>query len=417
MTDSPLMTDSELRRALMVDADRCVKCGLCLPHCPTYVESGHEGESPRGRIALLQGLASDLIPLTPAGEAHIDNCLDCRSCESVCPAQVPYGRLLDRGRAWMTSQRPARATAARVVPSLLAGKSWRRLIISAFWIYQRSGLSRLLRAFAPFRHSRAGRLENLLPRLRLPRDPASLLPQAESATATVQLFTGCMGDSVELDAAGALTELLQAAGHRVHIPAQQQCCGALHMHAGLPGKATALLDKNEQAFAGTLPIASLASGCRIGLQDVGRARIQADGGLNLRLRDPFALLNQGRPLAFAPLDAGVALHVPCTQRLTPEGAEPTMQLLRRIPQLRPMRLAVSRSCCGAAGSYLLTQPEMSDRLLEHTLDAIAASGCGLVVSGNVGCRLHIEAGLRRRGLPVEVLHPAVLLQRQLQARD
>lgn len=411
------MTSPDPRHELLADADRCVKCGLCLPHCPTYAETRHEGDSPRGRIALLQGMASGLIPLTPAGERHLDTCLDCRSCEQVCPAQVPYGSLLDRGREWMARTRPARASRPRWQGRLFASRGLRRPLALLLWLYQRSGLSRLARSSARFRRSPIGRLEGLLPPLPFPRAPNSGRGSGPGAASTVQLFAGCMGDWAERDAAVAVVELLEAAGHRVDIPAGQQCCGALYLHAGLPAPARALHARNLKAFSGSDPIVTLASGCASGLRDIEQESHCGAAGFSHRLRDPLALLTAAPLLQFAPLDARIGLQLPCTQRLTAEAALPSVRLLQRIPGIEIARLAPARQCCGAAGSYFVNEPAMADRLLDATLDAIQAAGISHVVCANIGCRLHIAAGLRRRGLAIEVLHPAVLLRRQLRVAD
>lgn len=397
---------------LNTDADRCVKCGLCLPHCPTYAETAHEGNSPRGRIALLQGLTSGLIPLTPAGERHLDTCLGCRSCEQVCPAQVPYGRLLDRGREWMALTRPGRTIGPLWLGRVLALPWLRRIMAIVLWLYQRIGLSRLLRASARFRESALGRLEGLLPVLSFPRIPGARARSGGTQAGTVRMFYGCMGEWAERDVALAVIALLEASGHRVDVPRDQQCCGALFLHAGLPEPARALQRRNARAFAGESAVVTLASGCARGLRDIEEHSASAGTRLGPRLSDPLSLLAASDELRFARLDARVAVQVPCTQRLLPEGSSPVVAALERIPGVEIVLLKTARSCCGAAGSYFISQPLLADQVLDATLDAVEAARAKILVSGNIGCRLHLEAGLRRRGLAVEVVHPAVLLHRQ-----
>jgi glycolate oxidase iron-sulfur subunit len=397
----------------LADADLCVKCGLCLPHCPTYQETRHEADSPRGRIALMQGLVTNALPITPAAEAHLDGCLGCRACETVCPAHVPYGELIDAGRGWLAHQRPQRTRTARRIGDVLANGPLRTAFGVLLWLYQRFGFSALLRSIPGFRTSRIGRLESLLPPIAFPRALRTSATARNDARQHVQLFTGCTGVLADRDAAIATVRLLEAAGYSVEIPAAQQCCGALHLHAGLPAPAAHLLDRNIAAFRGDAPIVSLASGCASGLRDACLQAGDAGTAFAARIADPWALLLRADELRFAPLAARVAVQMPCTQRLVPGSGAALLALLRRIPQLEVIEVKPSRNCCGAAGSYFLTEAGMADRLLDAALSGIKQAQPTIFTSANIGCRLHIAAGLRRRGSDIEILHPATLLARQL----
>jgi len=391
----------------LADADLCVKCGLCLPHCPTYAETGNEADSPRGRIALMQGLATGVIPATAAAEQHLDGCLNCRRCEVVCPAKVPYGRLIDAGREWLMNAHPARARAQRAIAGVLASPLLRTLAGVLLWCYQRTGLNALPHRSARFRASRLGRLESLLPRIAFPRPFARHIGAAR--TPAVELFTGCTGALADREAIEDAAQLLEAAGYHVRIPARQACCGALHLHTGLPDTAHDLLEENLRAFSSSAPIVTLASGCAEGLRDAC-GRTHAD--FAARVVDAFTPLAPMHALRFRPLKTRVAVQTPCTQAHAPGGAQALLSALQRIPQLEIVPLAPPRACCGAAGSYLITQPEMSDRLLDSLLDEIERRQPDIVVSANIGCRLHLAAGLRRRRSAVKVMHPVSLLARQ-----
>lgn len=391
-------------------ADQCVKCGMCLPHCPTYQATLDEAESPRGRLALMQGLAYGVIAPDAAMEAHLDGCLTCRACEVVCPALVPYGRLIDSAREQLAAHRPQRTRTARLMAAVLARPPWRALVVLPLMLYQRSGLQALVRRLRLLGRGALARLESLLPRLHWPRLPAAT---AAAGAADVLLFANCTSPLAEPRTLNAAVALLEASGCRVAVPRDQGCCGALHQHAGLPGPARECANRNVAAFAGTAPVAGVASGCTAQLLEYELLIGDAGKDLARRARDlgGFLLSQAGfAALRFRPLDARVLVHTPCTQRNVVKAPDTTRQLLARIPGLRLETL--DSGCCGAAGSYFVTQPAMADALLEPTLEAARRTLPDLLVSGNVGCAMHLAAGLRRAGLKVPVLHPLALLEAQ-----
>src|SRR5690242_4556195 len=153
-------------------ADQCVKCGMCLPHCPTYRVTLDEAESPRGRLALMQGMASGLLVPDAKVEAHLDGCLTCRACEVVCPALVPYGRLIDSAREHLAEHRPARTRTARLMAAVLTQPWVRALALLPLMLYQRLGLQWLVRTLRLLGRGKLARLESLMPRLHWPRAPA-----------------------------------------------------------------------------------------------------------------------------------------------------------------------------------------------------------------------------------------------------
>lgn len=405
------MSDTQAApRFPMAQADLCVKCGLCLPHCPTYQETRDEADSPRGRIAMMQGLAGGVVPYTAKLQAHLDGCLGCRSCERVCPAKVPYGELIDAGRAMLVAHGGSPRLVRWLAPWLVSRRR-RRVARSLLLAYQRCGLQRL--AAWLLRGTRLARWESLLPRpeARIAIDAASPTPSGR-----VQLFAGCVGEIADTTTLSAIRDLFAHCGLAVETPAAQTCCGALHQHAGLPDAARTLAARNLAAFAGDAPIAYAASGCGATLKEYGLlAAGDPDGAaFARRVRDPHRLLLERWPqdLALRRLDARIAVHLPCTQRNVTGDGEAVTALLRKIPGAHVEPLDLQHNCCGAAGTYFVSQPAMADRLLAHKLDAIAAARPDFVVSSNIGCSLHLAAGLRRRGLNVPLLHPLALLARQ-----
>ncbi|MGH8441766.1 MAG: (Fe-S)-binding protein [Nevskiaceae bacterium] len=394
-------------------ADQCVKCGMCLPHCPTYGVTRDEAESPRGRIMLMQGLAMGTLPAEPALEAHLDGCLTCRACEVVCPAQVPYGTLIDAVREQLAHARPARARLAALMAAVLTNRKRLWLIALPLWLYQRLGLQWLVRRLHLLGRGRLARLESLMPDVSLPRLPA---PSGAGTGPEVALFANCTSPLTEPGALRAAIALLEAAGCRVVVPSAQTCCGALHQHAGLRAPAQACATRNLEAFAGAAPVVGIASGCTAQLLDYGLLAGAQGGAFAKRTQDihAFLLAHPGfAALRFEPLPARVLLHTPCTLRNVVKAPDVVFKLLQRIPGLEIERL--DSACCGAAGSYFLTQPDMADALLEPKLARARASRPDLLVSSNVGCAMHLAAGLRREGLSVRVAHPLELLAAQAQA--
>lgn len=369
----------------LADADLCVKCGLCLPHCPTYRLSAHEADGPRGRIALTQGLLTGAVAATPSLTAHLDGCLSCRACEAVCPAKVPYGRVLDAARTTLAT--PQRTRLTRLLGWALASPALRGLARSALWL--------LGRALKP----------PLARRWRAVPAPK----QAE-----VALFTGCVGDIAERAVLHDALRLLKAVGIAAAIPPAQGCCGALHQHGGLPQAAADCASRNARAFAQSTLVLPLASGCGAALRDLGGKDGTDAPALAPKVRDlcaTLAKLLDENPQAFQARPLRVGIHTACTQVHVFGARDAVRRLLSRIPQIELVDLAPQSGCCGAAGTAFITQPAQATALLAPKLDA--AAGLDLIVSANIGCTLHLQAGLRKRGLAMPVLHPVSLLAQAL----
>ncbi len=426
--------------------ERCVKCGLCLPYCPTFNLTGNEADSPRGRISLMQLLDRPATEWSPGVFIHLDQCLLCHACEAMCPSRVPFDRLMDSARERLESHRRHAwrhrlAQAARL--GMLTSKTGRRisaaLLISARLLH----LQRLARV----RSLPAGwkRLLQLLPTPRGRGLPAKCLRQEtapeqdrEPARAPfadrpagaggdvtppnrgeVQLFTGCTGELFDADTLQASRRLLQRLGYRVAAPPDQGCCGALHQHSGRPDKARQLAEANLRAFTGDRrPVLTFASGCTAQLLGYAERYPQAREFAG-RVSDiiDFLHTDAGHRLRFNPLAETVALYIPCTQRNILRQQATLISLLARIPRLQTVVVNPDGGCCGAAGSYMLTQPDLSGRLAEAMVDRIIGSGARLLLTTNIGCSLQLAAGLRKRGADITVMHPVVLLDALLVTPD
>ena len=394
-------------KQILTEADRCVKCGLCLPHCPTYRLTRDEGDSPRGRVSLMQALVSGSLE-SPGLYRHLDRCLGCLACESACPSGVKYGTLIDAVRALQPDRiswfRRYRLHLISRLPYLKGSRSLLRL-------YQQSGLRRSMRKLGG---SGFRRLDDLLPALAKNSRLVPLYRPNNTARGRVALFTGCIGQITDRPALLAAVRLLTRIGFEVCVPAKQTCCGALHQHNGEPAVARRLAAANRRAFNALEldAIVHVASGCGVQLLEYERLGEK----LNAPVKDICTFLTATglvEELRFSALERRVLLHHPCSSRRIPGAADGAARLLDRIPGIELQALP-DTSCCGAAGSYLLLQPEMADRLRQGVVDQVGQHACDILATSNTGCALHLAAGLRAPNHGVEVMHPVQLLARQLQ---
>lgn len=390
---------------LLALADRCVQCGLCLPHCPTYGLDRNEAESPRGRIALARALTNGSLIATALADAHLDHCLGCRRCEPVCPAGVEYGALLLQTRH---EQRIRRGASRRqsFIEWLAARPRLLDRLLGVYRIFY-SLLPKWLPR-PPARRSAALIAPASMPSNPMPSNPApSPLSSARVADTnkSASLFRGCLARRYDADVHNALHRLCSAAGIRLIEPASQTCCGALHAHAGNADAAAALAADNRGAFAAGVPVLSTATGCHESLAQ------SLAGHAPVRDAAEF-LLQHADALRFHPANRRVALHIPCTQRSVVRSDGALRALLKKIPALSVIEL-IDSGCCGAAGMHMLEFPERARALRQPLLDAFAASGADVLVTANVGCRLHLQAGVEQAGTQMEptitIRHPLAFL--------
>jgi len=393
-------------------------CGMCLPHCPTYQISHDEGESPRGRIALIQGLANGRLKVNPRLEEHLDHCLGCRRCEAVCPSGVAYGEIIDGGRALLHGQSTS-VPAPRLLNSLVPRPRRLRLFGRILRLLQRSGLQGLARSTGITRALGLARFDALLPTLAPLPAWRDYYPPQGTPRGAVALFLGCFADFADRPTLNATLHILTRLGYGVHVPRRQTCCGALHLHQGDRFIAHHLAECNAAAFnhLNIDAIINAASGCGATLVEYPRNDFPA---LQAPVRDISAFLAGiawPEDLSPAPLAHKVAIHDPCSLGNVLRQTRPPYQVLARIPGIETVALPDNQRCCGAAGNYMLTQPEIADRLRDDKITALQKLDADILVTSNPGCALHLRAGIRAAGLDIEVLHPVALLDRQLQAAD
>lgn len=399
------LNDRELLRL----ADQCVKCGLCLPHCPTFRLRHNEADSPRGRIALIQGLTTGQLTDSARLGAHLDGCLECRACEVACPSLVQFGALMDAARAARVARLPRwRRQWRRLRLDLLSAT--RPLVPLAMLAaaFRRLGLAVLTSQAGLLRWPRLRVLHGLALRLRHPAPPRPSRAPAAAADASpgpppVALFRGCVARALEPDVAQSALTVFQQLGVPVQVPKGQGCCGAMHRHNGFPERADALLARNRAAFGG----ASVVGGASACVAELRPALAAAELCREI-LQRPWPA-----GLALGPLNETVAVHEPCSHRNQLRDTAAVYELLGRIPGLRVVSLPGNESCCGAAGTYLLDQPQTALALATDKVAALSRLAPRWLVTTNTGCAAHLAAAAREAGLELDVLHPVVLLARSL----
>jgi glycolate oxidase iron-sulfur subunit len=411
----------------------CVHCGLCTASCPTYVETSNEADSPRGRIYLMRNVIDGTLPLDADVKQHLDLCLNCRACETACPSGVQYGRLIEPFREYMNSLEPGRQAQTlnalqRFLLFHVFPYRWRNRVSLAparvmqwtglDWLTEKSGLMSLvpqslrsMKQMLPDLHPHYGYLPEVLE----PIGPRR---------ARVALFLGCVADSLYPDTNYATAKVLQANGCEVWIPRDQGCCGALHYHAALEEPAREFAAANCEAFgadANSLEsaerfksldaIITNAAGCGYQLKDYAHmmhATPQAEAAARFqsKVRDISEFLMELGPVKPTyPLKIKATYHDACHLRHAQQIFKQPRALLEMIPGLELIPLAESELCCGAAGSYNLTQPEMADRLGKRKSSNILATGAKALFTGNVGCLMQITRHLKALDPNIWCAHP------------
>lgn len=396
--------------------DPCVHCGFCLPACPTYLVTGDEGHSPRGRIVLMRALERGEMGAEDAALLdHLDACLGCRGCEPACPSGVGYGRGLEAARDQLFAQRGLTLLARSVLGVFRYRGIWRGLFtLARGFRFTRlpsllAGVGRvrfgmgMLAASAEMKE-RAEWSEKVEAVPTSPTSPTSF---------TVALFRGCVMDTLFRHVHDATRRTLEANGYRVIDVTDQVCCGALHEHAGDRAGARVLAEANFRAFSGKADfIVVNSAGCGALLKDYGHL-LGSDEAATLAasVRDVSELLAERGPRQGAPLHVDVAYDAPCHLQHAQRVHEAPLVMLRAIPALRLRLLPGADRCCGSAGIYSVLRPHMARMVLDSKIAAVreASPSPDLIVTGNPGCIMQIGAGLRAADLDIRVAHPVELL--------
>jgi glycolate oxidase iron-sulfur subunit len=399
----------------------CVHCGLCTASCPTYAELGDENDSPRGRIHLMRAVTDGRLELSPEVRRHLDLCLDCRSCESACPSGVQYGHLIE----------PFRAAMHQISDEPIRSDDWfHRWILFGMFPYprrlskllfpvrvaQRLGLLQLARLL----HLIPTRLRPLTAMLPPPRWQGRRLPEIVPAVgkprARVAMFTGCVADVFFRRTHWATARVLSQNGCDVLLPKSQVCCGAIHFHSGKSESARQLADANLSAFKVEEVDAVIVNvaGCGAMLKEYGHywqdEQQPARERFAEKVKDVHEFLADLGPVApTGEIKLTATYHDACHLAHAQQIRAAPRQLLEMIPGLELRELPESELCCGAAGTYNLTEPEMSQRLSRRKLKNILSTGASAVVTANAGCILQIAKEARQQGQRLPIYHPMDLL--------
>jgi glycolate oxidase iron-sulfur subunit len=393
--------------------EACVHCGFCLQSCPTYLTLEDENDSPRGRLMLMRGLLEGQIPIDdPSLETHLDRCLGCRACETVCPSGVPYGHLLEATRETMAAGRRL-PLVARAILGVFAHPLLMRVIMWGARLVRASGLSRVL-------SSAPGRMGFAFAMLESSRVPLRRRRYTASGTGTrgrVAVLQGCVMRGLFGETNAATARTLKVNDYEIVAAPDQGCCGALHVHAGQAEAARNLARRNILAFerSGADFIAVNASGCGAAMKEYGlmladdplwveRARAVAE-----RVRDVSELLAVAGPEEGGDLPIVATYDAPCHLHHAQRVTVAPYAVLNAVRSLQLVPLANSDQCCGSAGIYNLIEPEVSDAVLAPKLAHIEQSGASLVATGNPGCLMQIGAGLIKSRQKARTIHPVDLL--------
>jgi len=404
----------------------CVHCGLCLPACPTYRQLGNENDSPRGRIYLMRGVVEQRLPLGDAFTNHIDLCLGCRACESVCPSGVPYGNLLEAARVEASTFKMAKGSRSEAALRFTLNKIFTRprllaAVLALVRVFRDSGLASLffksnlisgrLRFATALLLSSRSHSANTRGRGRAP-------DVRDSKAVRVSILTGCVMEALFRNTNRATERVLARNGCELVEARGQACCGALHAHAGQLKTARELARRNIEAFAagGADRIIVNAAGCGAAMKEYrelladdptfaeraidfsARVRDVSEFLIEIGIRTPDGLSNRV-----------VAYDAPCHLIHAQRIANAPVDLLRTIPGIVLVPLRGFESCCGGAGIYNLQHAELSSEILNDKIASIRESGADTVATANPGCIMQLGAGILLNGLKVDVVHPIDLL--------
>ncbi len=455
---------------------QCIHCGFCLPTCPTYAVLGVEMDSPRGRIYQMQAVAEGRKAISAEFVEHMYCCLGCRACETACPSGVQFGKLIEAAREQIQlevehaplvnglQQMKQETTEPRGTEAyplherqekypeleslterllrrfffdlMLPSRLVTSLVFAGLKIYQRSGLQRLIRRTGLLDAVNAmplplqGKLktpEALMPPASgdlLPSPLPEITPALGKRRYRVGFISGCIMDQLYRDINEATIRVLTANGCEVITPPQQQCCGALHVHAGEAERGRQLARHNIEVFEqyNCDAIIINSAGCGSNLKEYGHLLrddpVYADRAeaFSARVKDISEFLvsiDWNREMGEVPRT--VAYHDACHLFHGQRVKQQPRQLLSAIPGITLVNLKEADWCCGSAGIYNITNQEMAAQLLERKMNNIAATGASVIATGNPGCMMQIGLGARERGMELDVVHPVQLLDEAYRA--
>ena len=391
------------KSSLIENTEQCVMCGLCLPHCPTYRVSRHEGESPRGRISLIKAYAQGQLSASAATQTHLQSCTACMKCEQVCPAKVPYRAILDTGRLLYRNKLNFTTRYAQTIAINLLNSRWgHRLLaflracaisVSKFDWFSRFEIIKLAKA--------------------LPKQRTNITRSAASNTEkSVTIFPGCTAELFDRETLHSSVQVIAAVGYKAKLPKNILCCSALAQHSGLID----LANQQQQRTCdflhaeNTQELISFATGCGQQLDSIQLNTSYHHQDIHIWLNDN----NRLQQLNIKPLRKKALVHFPCSMQSSQGHSQAMTNVLQIIPDLTLLNFDNNFGCCGAGGMQLLTPEKSNLALLQDMIKFIRQSAPDVIVSANIGCALQLQKGLQQSGLDIEIVHPVTLLYRQIQ---
>ena len=415
----PWLNESELYK--------CVHCGFCLQACPTYLTTGLETESPRGRIALMKAVNEGRLEISDQVMRHWDLCIQCRACEDVCPSGVPYGNLIESTMDQIRDHRKI-----GFIPRLAYEISLRHLIpnqrnlaivVSMMNLYVKSGLQKVVRKTKILKliSKRFERLEKMTPAVngKFFRAEGQLYTADVEGTETIQMLSGCVMPLTQGNQMRAAVRTLNKANKDVEVPLNQGCCGAINSHVGDLGKAKELARANIEAFSkgsGTEPIIVNSAGCGARMREYGHLLSDDPDYASKAVDFSKRVVDINEYLDQAKLQPGetsipktVTYQDSCHLANVQKVKDAPRNLIKSIDGIDFCELKGSYICCGAGGTYMITEPEMAEAVLAEKIRNLVDSGADIIATANPGCFMQLDNGIKAAGINVEVKYVTDLL--------
>ncbi|MGG2087908.1 (Fe-S)-binding protein [Priestia aryabhattai] len=405
----------------------CVHCGMCLESCPTYEITGQEQHSPRGRVHLIKSVAEGKISVNEQFTDPVFACLDCRACTTACPANVDVGGLIEEARGQIRQAMPLTGWKGMIskffLKELFPHSHRLEAAGSLLKLYQKSGMQKVMRTtgILNIMPAHLAEMEHVMPKItrsvRKKYKKKRVLKANAERKAEVAFLTGCIMDVMFSDINEATLNVLRRNGNDVIIPPSQTCCGALHVHAGDRDMGRQLAKKNIEAFQHADTIIVNAAGCGCMLKEYPELFREEEQEW-LEKAEVFAekvqdiskyLYDTGYRPPQANLHARITYHDACHLAHGQGVREEPRDILLSIPGVEMVHMANADRCCGSAGIYNLTNPDMAGAVLQSKMENVPHD-VEMISMGNPGCMLQMAVGVKKYGRSQQIVHTVQLLE-------
>lgn len=405
----------------------CVHCGMCLESCPTYEITGQEQHSPRGRVHLIKSVAEGKISVNEQFTDPVFACLDCRACTTACPANVDVGGLIEEARGQIRQAMPLTGWKGMIskffLKELFPHSHRLEAAGSLLKLYQKSGMQKMMRTTGMLNMmpTHLAEMEHVMPKItrsvRKKYKKKRVLKAKAERKAEVAFLTGCIMDVMFSDINEATLNVLRRNGNDVVIPPSQTCCGALHVHAGDRDMGRQLAKKNIEAFQHADTVIVNAAGCGCMLKEYPELFREEDQEW-LEKAEVFAekvqdiskyLHDTGYRPPQTTLHKRITYHDACHLAHGQGVREEPRDILLSIPGVEMVHMANADRCCGSAGIYNLTNPDMAGAVLQSKMEHVPHD-VEMISMGNPGCMLQMALGVKKYGRSQQIVHTVQLLE-------